>query len=118
VNDLSADLPLNATRQYPEYPSYKPSGVEWLGDVPADWILRKLKFVASFVGGGTPSKDNSQFWDGEIPWVSPKDMKAEIVDDAEEYITAEGLAKSATRLVNSGSVLIVVRSGILKHLIA
>jgi type I restriction enzyme S subunit len=61
---------------FPRYESYRDSGVEWLGDVPEHWCLRKLKTIASFAGGGTPNRDNLAFWNGDIPWVSPKDMKA------------------------------------------
>ncbi|WP_277590869.1 restriction endonuclease subunit S [Pseudomonas chlororaphis] len=102
---------------FPAYPAYKDSGVEWLGDVPEHWTLHKLKHIARFSGGGTPSRDNLIYWNGNIPWISPKDMKVEIVICAEESITAEGLQNSTTSLVPPGAVLIVVRSGILKHTI-
>jgi type I restriction enzyme S subunit len=95
----------------------KPSGIEWLGDVPEHWALPKLKGVATFSGGGTPSRDNPAYWNGDIPWVSPKDMKAERIEGAEESITEEGLRSSASILLPPGRVLIVVRSGILKHTI-
>ena len=95
----------------------KPSGVEWLGDVPEHWGLPKLKSIAMFSGGGTPSRDNPAYWNGDIPWVSPKDMKAERIDGAEESITEIGLRSSASNLLPPGRVLIVVRSGILKHTI-
>lgn len=101
----------------PRYPEYKDSGVKWLGQAPAHWRLSKLKHLASFSGGGTPSRDNLTFWNGEIPWVSPKDMKAEVIESAEECITPEGLAGSSTCLVPPGRLLMVVRSGILKHTI-
>jgi len=56
------------------------------------------------------------FWvGGTIPWVSPKDMKVEVIDDSEDHITKEALDGSATRLVPVGSVLIVVRGMILAH---
>lgn len=93
----------------------RPSGIEWLGEIPAHWETKRLKYIASFIGGGTPSKDNRDFWDGDIPWVSPKDMKMEFISDSEEKITEQGLASSATCLVQSGAVLLVVRSGILRH---
>jgi type I restriction enzyme, S subunit len=93
----------------------KDSGVEWLGEIPAHWEVRRLKFVAKFFGGGTPSKENLDFWSGDIPWISPKDMKAEIVYDAEDHITEYAIEHSATRLIQPGAVLIVVRSGILRH---
>jgi len=79
------------------------------------WDVKRLKFLVTFHGGGTPSKDNLFYWTGDIPWVSPKDMKSEFVTDSEDHITEDALASSATRLVQKESVLIVVRSGILKH---
>ena len=102
---------------FPRYPEYKHSGVEWLGEVPAHWDLRKLKHIASFVGGGTPSRENLAYWNGDIPWVSPKDMKAERISGAEEAITEDGLANSTAALIPPQRVLMVVRSGILKHTI-
>lgn len=95
----------------------KDSGVEWLGEIPAHWRTKKLKFSVSFTGGGTPSKENPDYWKGDIPWVSPKDMKSEEVATTEDYITDAGLKESSTHLVQTACVLIVVRSGILKHTI-
>jgi type I restriction enzyme S subunit len=100
---------------FPRYPAYKYSGVEWLGEVPDHWEVRKLKNFAAFTGGGTPSRENLSFWNGSIPWVSPKDMKAEKILETEEGITQEGLNASASSLVAPGHVLLVVRSGIIKH---
>lgn len=102
---------------YKSYPAYKDSGVEWLGRVPEHWELRKLKHMARFSGGGTPTRDNPEFWNGVIPWISPKDMKSEFITGAEECITAAGLAGSSSSMVPADRVLIVVRSGILKHTI-
>ncbi|MGE8237000.1 MAG: restriction endonuclease subunit S [Stenotrophomonas indicatrix] len=102
---------------FPAYSAYKDSGVEWLGDVPEHWTLHKLKYIARFSGGGTPSRECLSYWNGDIPWVSPKDMKVEVIVGAEENITIEGLQNSATSLVSPGGVLLVVRSGILKHTI-
>ncbi|HBO3266960.1 TPA: restriction endonuclease subunit S [Pseudomonas aeruginosa] len=102
---------------YKPYPAYKGSGVEWLGQVPEHWQLRRLKHMARFSGGGTPSRDNPDFWNGDIPWVSPKDMKSEFITGAEECITAAGLSGSSSSMVPAKRVLMVVRSGILKHTI-
>ncbi|MCC6620596.1 MAG: restriction endonuclease subunit S [Deltaproteobacteria bacterium] len=67
------------------------------------------------MGGGTPSKSNARFWDGEIPWVSPKDMKSDHIFDAQDHISAAALEGSATRLIPSGALLMVVRGMILAH---
>lgn len=101
----------------PRYPEYKDSGVPWLGEVPAHWALPKLKHFTLFTGGGTPNRDSREFWNGQIPWISPKDMKAAWIDKSEECITDSGLTSSSTSLVPPGRVLLVVRSGILKHTI-
>jgi type I restriction enzyme S subunit len=95
----------------------KDSGIEWLGEVPEHWELWKLKQIINFFGGGTPSRDNPEYWNGDIPWVSPKDMKVERINSSEEYITAAGLKNSSSSLIPAGQVLMVVRSGILKHTI-
>lgn len=87
----------------------------WSKTAPEGWTRKKLKYVADFVGGGTPDKSKPEFWNGEIPWVSPKDMKTDEILDTEDHITTEGLESSATNLVEPGAALIVVRSGILRH---
>jgi type I restriction enzyme S subunit len=71
--------------------------------------------VVEVRGGGTPSKANSAFWRGDIPWVSPKDMKTWEIHDAEDKITSEAIERSATNLIPKDAILIVNRSGILKH---
>ena len=95
----------------------KDSGIEWIGQVPEHWEATKLKHVAAFSGGGTPSKENPDYWNGCIPWVSPKDMKHEVITDSIDHITTKGLENSATKLIDSGAVLLVARSGILRHTI-
>lgn len=76
---------------------------------------RPLRDLCVFKHGGTPSKSNPSFWAGDIPWVSPKDMKQAFIDSATDYISAEAVAGSATSIVPPGSILAVVRSGILAH---
>lgn len=95
----------------------KPSGIAWLGDIPAHWEVRKLKFEFSFQGGGTPSKSNKLFWNGDIPWVSPKDMKSTEIHDSIDHITKSAVEESSTKLIPAGSLLMVVRSGILQRTI-
>ena len=68
------------------------------------------------MGGGTPSKAEPAFWiGGTIPWVSAKDMKSSHIDGAMDTITEDAVCKSAARKVPAGSVLCVMRSGILAH---
>jgi type I restriction enzyme S subunit len=99
------------------YSSYRESRNGWLGEVPSHWTELKVKGFAKFTGGGTPDREKPEYWNGNIPWVSPKDMKQEIVTSSEEQITSDGLASSATSEIEPGAVLLVVRSGILRHTI-
>jgi type I restriction enzyme S subunit len=74
-----------------------------------------LRELCVFKHGGTPSKSNASYWQGDIPWVSPKDMKQSVIDDATDYISVAAVENSATSIVPVGSILAVVRSGILAH---
>ena len=93
----------------------KDSGVEWLGEIPAHWQIKRLKHVISAIGGSTPSKDRPEFWGGSIPWVSPKDMKVKVINQTIDQITEEAVLENNLSLAESGMVLIVVRGMILAH---
>lgn len=91
----------------------KDSGIDWLGQIPAHWSRRKFRYLFHMTSGGTPSKNSADLWRGTIPWVSPKDMKQDIVDDSIDHVSEAAL--SYVSLVMPPSVLIVVRGMILTH---
>lgn len=65
--------------------------------------------------GSTPSKKNPNYWrNGSLPWVSPKDMKARKIYDSIDHINTKAIEDRRAPIVPSGSVLFVVRSGILQ----
>ena len=67
-------------------------------------------------GGGTPSKSHQEYYDnGDIPWVSSKDMKSDVISDSQIHITQLGVDNSTAKIVPVNSVIMVIRSGILKH---
>ncbi|MEH1775386.1 restriction endonuclease subunit S [Nostoc sp.] len=74
-----------------------------------------LRELVTVQGGGTPSKQNPFFWEGSIPWISPKDMKRREINDSIDHISEEATLKSPAKLLETGSVLIVVRGMILAH---
>lgn len=102
---------------YPRYLEYKDSGVEWLGEVPKHWEMKRIGHFATSTGGGTPARDKLEFWGGAIPWITPKDMKTEFLHESEETITKSGMANSAASVIGPNRVLIVMRSGILRRYI-
>ena len=91
----------------------KPSGIEWLGEVPAHWEVMPLKYVVGLRSGGTPSKTNLDYWDGDVPWASSKDLKVEALSDTQDHITVQAVEDGVADLVPTGSLLIVVRGMIL-----
>lgn len=76
---------------------------------------KKLGALGTASGGGTPSKNNVAFWNGEIPWISPRDMKKSVLSDSALHISKEAIKGSAAKLIPAGSVLFVVRGMILAH---
>ena len=93
--------------------------VELFGDPVLNekgWDLTSLESVCqSIYGGGTPSKKIKEYYMGTIPWVTSKDMKSDIIVDSIEHITQVAIDNSSTKIIPPESVLIVIRSGILKH---
>jgi len=83
--------------------------------IPESWIWCRLGEIGKITGGGTPSMANEKYWNGNIPWVSPKDMWSEFVYDTEMKVTDKAIIESATNRIPEGSLLIVARSGILKR---
>lgn len=93
----------------------KDSGVEWVGEVPEHWEISKLAYTTREAGGKTPDTKNQAYWDGNVPWVSPKDMKqAEIVDSIDK-ISDAAVSDCGMKLFAPGTILAVVRGMILAH---
>lgn len=93
----------------------KDSGVEWLGRIPAHWNVIPMGYLVKLFSGGTPDKTNECFWDGTVPWVSPKDMKVGEIVESQDHVTDEAVLQSGLRLFAPGHLLIVVRGMILAH---
>jgi len=74
-------------------------------DIPSHWEWSTFADVGSWVGGGTPSKRNSSYWQGTIPWVSPKDMKQAEIRDTQDHVTKDAINASATKMVDRKSVV-------------
>ena len=79
------------------------------------WIHVRLRDVCEIVSGATPKTSQSEFWDGGIPWVTPKDLSAnpeKFIGKGSRSITEEGLASCSARLLPVGSVLFSSRAPI------
>ena len=76
------------------------------------WSERKLGEIGNFVSGGTPSTSNSKYWDGNIPWYTPKEIKNRMLKPSMRTISQDGLKKSSAKLLPKGAILITTRATI------
>lgn len=90
------------------YPAYKPSGVEWLGQVPEHWEVRKLRALFTKTGSGTtPSGD--EFYGGDIPWVVTGDLNDSVLTSTARTINARAIEYfSALRLYPKDSLIVAM----------
>ena len=91
----------------------KPFGQEWLGEIPAQWDEVRLGFLVSLQGGATPTTTNDEFWSGDIPWASPKDIKQPVLFDTIDHVSEHALSETSISLIEPPALLLVVRGMIL-----
>ena len=65
------------------------------------------------VSGATPSKKTERFWSGDVPWVSPKDMKTDFLSDSQDHVSQAAVDETNLNVIEKGNTLIVVRGMIL-----
>ena len=76
---------------------------------------KRLSDICQFRSGGTPSKKKAEYWDGNIPWVSGRDMKTAYMYDSQLHISESAISESVTRLAPAGALLVLVRGMGLAH---
>ena len=84
-------------------------------EIPNTWEWVRLKHIGEIIGGGTPSTNVSEYWNGEIPWLTPADMKnihSKFIIAGERNITELGLNKSSAKLLEKYSILYSSRAPI------
>ncbi|EHC7287592.1 restriction endonuclease subunit S [Vibrio parahaemolyticus] len=84
-----------------------------------EWEEVKLETVAGKIfGGGTPSRGVPEYWNGNIPWVTVKDLISTVIHGAKEHITEQGLSNSSANIVPEGTVIIATRMAVGKAVVA
>ncbi|HIC0444358.1 TPA: restriction endonuclease subunit S [Escherichia coli] len=73
------------------------------------WPIISLGELVDIKGGGTPDKNNSEYWNGDIPWASVKDFKKNILDSTLDSITLLGVRNSATSVIPAGNIIVPTR---------
>ena len=72
----------------------------------------ELGKICKIVGGGTPSKSNPKFYEGEIPWATVRDMKNDIIEQTQFKINKEATIKSSTNIIPKENIVISTRVGL------
>lgn len=99
----------------PPYPRYKPSGVDWVGDVPEHWMTVPLRRSFRVVNGGTPSSADERLWDGVVNWLTPEDLGAnfaKVIHDGRRSLSREGLEGCGAEFFPAGSLIVSTRAPI------
>ena len=77
-------------------------------DIPESWEWVRVADISSITAGGTPSRTNSLFWNGSIPWVKICDISSKYVTETEERITEAGLNSSSAKIFPKGTLLYTI----------
>ncbi|SQB29495.1 type I restriction-modification system, specificity (S) subunit [Citrobacter koseri] len=68
--------------------------------VPKGWELSSIGKISDVSSGGTPSRNNEAYWNGNIPWVTTAEVQFKIIEDTVEKITEEGLANFFRQVIS------------------
>ena len=80
------------------------------------WEEKKLGEVGSWLGGGTPSTSREEYWEnGNILWITSKDMKSAVIEDTLMKVNEIGVKNSSANYIEKPALLVVMRSGILRR---
>lgn len=85
----------------------KPSGIPWVGEMPAHWGTRRVKHVAQIGNGSTPDRENADYWrNGTHAWLNSSVVNLEEVTEASDFVTDLALRECHLPHVKPPAVLI------------
>lgn len=92
----------------------KDSGIEWIGEIPEHWEVKKVKHIFEVLRGGTPSTIEKDYWDGEVVWVTPVDLskQGKFINTSDRTITEKGILNSSATIARKGSLILSTRAPI------
>lgn len=88
------------------------TGKKRLDGFTEEWEFKKISKVAKIIGGGTPSTVKNEYWDGDINWFTPTEIKTKFVNESRRKITKSGLKNSSAKILPSGTILLTTRATI------
>ena len=89
------------------YEKYKASGIDWIGEIPSHWELKKLKYVSKKVQtGSTPPSNREDYSDGETTWFTPSDFSDKLLlKESRRKISANAISDNVVKIFPANSVL-------------
>ncbi|MCC6923441.1 MAG: restriction endonuclease subunit S [Nitrosomonas sp.] len=90
-------------------PGYKETEV---GEIPEDWEISTIGNNTRWLSGGTPSRDNSEYWNGTVPWISGSTLKSSEIFTSDQFLTKEAVA-IGSKMAPLNSTLLLVRGSAL-----
>jgi len=108
IEQLETLMRANREKLFSQKLRFKDDG----GNYFSDWSLTELKNVCSIIGGGTPDTQKSEFWNGNIQWFTPTEIKSNFVFKSERTISELGLKNSSAKILPKGSILLTTRATI------
>lgn len=83
-------------------------------EIPNNWKWTYIKHIGDVIGGGTPDTKNPEYWNGNINWITPADMKSndKYIRNGKKNITEKGLIESSARIMPKGAIVISSRAPI------
>ncbi|HGY3147240.1 TPA: restriction endonuclease subunit S [Morganella morganii] len=91
--------------KYKAYPEYKDSGIEWLGEIPAEWVISKVKYIAPFQVGWTPPTKTDANFVGDNLWVNISDLKGKFISYTAKCISDQAAKEASMNITPKGSLL-------------
>ncbi len=92
----------------------KDSGIEWLGNIPSNWHTVPLKRNFTIYSGATPNSEKIEYWNGNIPWITPADYKTKdiYISHGKKFLTETGYLSCGTSMIPTGSIIFSKRAPI------
>lgn len=108
--ELTANLQTELEARKKQYAYYRDCLLNFEGVDGVEW--KKLGEVCDFIGGGTPSKNIKQFYEGDIRWATVSDMNSSLIEDTLFHITKDAVEKSSTKIIKADTVIISTHVGV------
>lgn len=87
----------------------KPSGVDWIGEIPASWEVKSISYMSESRSGGTPDRNNLLYWEnGTIPWMSSGEVNKVNIYDTDEKITTLATQNTSAKVIDKNSVVVAL----------